>query len=224
MDAEEANLFQQLLKAKTQYSSYTSVTEHTAIIDCIIHVGDLDKITVSRIIKSLEALYGEEVTNQSKQLKTLIYERFHKYQTYKDSTDYTDIQSSTKTKSLKAEKVKKQPTKRKRKSKEVHSDEPKKMAGLDRKVYISPKLAEIIGKTNPETNELWNRKEITCHIWKYVKANNLQNPKDGRYLLVHNDSKFSRVFPIDIESVTGFSMQRYIQRHISADENHLFDE
>lgn len=96
MDAEEAKLFQQLLKAKSQYENYTSVTKYTAIIDCIIHVGDLDKITVSRIIKSLEALYGDEVTNQNKQLKSLIYERFHKYQSYKDSTNYTDIQPSKK--------------------------------------------------------------------------------------------------------------------------------
>lgn len=223
MDAEEAKLFQQLLKAKSQYENYTSVTKYTAIIDCIIHVGDLDKITVSRIIKSLEALYGDEVTNQNKQLKSLIYERFHKYQSYKDSTNYTDIQPSKKTKSSEAEKVKKKPTKRKMKQKDVNPEESKRMVGLDRKVYISPELAEIIGKTNPETNELWNRKEITTHIWKYVKANNLQNPKDGRDLLVHNDLKFSRVFPADVESVTAFSMQRYLQRHISYDENNVFE-
>lgn len=224
MDAEEVKLFQQLLKAKTQYESYTSVTKYTAIIDCIIHVGDLDKVTVSRIVKSLEALYGEEITIQNKQLKNLIYERFHNYQTYKDSTNYIDVQSSKKMKSLEAEKVKKKPTKRKKKEQDLNPNEPKKMAGLDKKVYISPKLAEIIGNINPDTNELWNRKEITSHIWKYVKANNLQNPKDGRDLLVHNDFKFSQIFPSDIESVSAFSMQKHIQKHVSADENHVFDD
>ncbi len=81
MEAKEAKLFHQLKRAKKSYECEISQTiVMAAIIDCIIHVEIQRKITVSRIVQSLEALYGDEVTNQNKQLKDLIYERFHKYE------------------------------------------------------------------------------------------------------------------------------------------------
>ena len=224
MEAKEAKLFHQLKKVKSQYENYTSVTKYTAIIDCIIHVGDLEKITVSRIVQSLEALYGDEVTNQNKQLKDLIYERFHKYQSYKDSSDNTEPEVKKRKLNKKdTEKPKKKSNKSKKKSKEPVDGESKKTGGLDRKVYVGPKLAELIGKINQETNELWNRKEITSHVWKYVKNNKLQNPKDGREVLVQKDEKFAQLFPSDMQTLSMFTMQKYLQKQISNDENHVFE-
>ncbi|KAF0273733.1 hypothetical protein FOG51_01304 [Hanseniaspora uvarum] len=224
MEAKEAKLFHQLKKAKSQYENYTSVTKYTAIIDCIIHVGDLEKITVSRIVQSLEALYGDEVTNQNKQLKDLIYERFHKYQSYKEFLDNTEPEVKKRKLNKKdTEKPKKKSNKSKKKSKEPVDGESKKTGGLDRKVYVGPKLAELIGKINQETNELWNRKEITSHVWKYVKNNNLQNPKDGREVLVQKDEKFAQLFPSDMQTLSMFTMQKYLQKQISNDENHVFE-
>ena len=68
IETNEAKLFQELFKAKTKYEDFTSVTKHTALIDCFIHVGILEQITVSRIVKAIEDLYGEEVANQTNQL------------------------------------------------------------------------------------------------------------------------------------------------------------
>ena len=224
MEAKEAKLFHQLKKVKSQYENYTSVTKYTAVIDCIIHVGDLEKITVSRIVQSLEALYGDEVTNQNKQLKDLIYERFHKYQSYKEFSDNTEPEVKKRKLNKKdTEKPKKKSNKSKKKSKEPVDGESKKTGGLDRKVYVGPKLAELIGKINQETNELWNRKEITSHVWKYVKNNNLQNPKDGREVLVQKDEKFAQLFPSDMQTLSMFTMQKYLQKQISNDENHVFE-
>lgn len=54
------------------------------------------------------------------------------------------------------------------------------------------------------------RTEVVKKLWEYIKANNLQDPKDRRRILL--DDKMKTIFPGS--SVNMFSMQKYLSRHV----------
>jgi len=67
-------------------------------------------------------------------------------------------------------------------------------------VALSAALAEIVG-----TNRL-PRGQVSKQIWVYIKANNLQDPKDKRRILL--DDKMKAVFGENKKFVTMFNMNR----------------
>ena len=55
-----------------------------------------------------------------------------------------------------------------------------------------------------------SRPELTRQLWKYIKANKLQDPTDGRQII--NDSAFRDIFECD--QMTMFQMTKLVQKHI----------
>lgn len=76
------------------------------------------------------------------------------------------------------------------------------------KYSLSKDLEKII-----ETKEKLPISEIVKKVWKYIKDNDLQNPKDRRFIL--SDEKLKKIFP---EEFLGFSMMKHIKQYIKKDE------
>jgi chromatin remodeling complex protein RSC6 len=78
--------------------------------------------------------------------------------------------------------------------------------GITAPVTPSPELAEIVGpKELP-------RSDVVKKVWDYIKANDLQNPKDKREILA--DDKLEKVF--GKKKATMFEMNKYISAHLKA--------
>ena len=70
---------------------------------------------------------------------------------------------------------------------------------------ISAELAEFLGQGKEMA-----RTEVVKALWGYIKANNLQNPKDRREIIL--DEKMRELFHVD--RFTMFTMNKYIGSHI----------
>ena len=78
--------------------------------------------------------------------------------------------------------------------------------GITAPVTPSPELADIIGdKKIP-------RSEVVKKIWDYIKANDLQNPKDKREILA--DEKLEKIFGGKKASM--FEMNKHLAKHLKA--------
>jgi upstream activation factor subunit UAF30 len=75
---------------------------------------------------------------------------------------------------------------------------------LQKPLKPSEELAAIVGE-----GEL-ARGEAVSKVWAYIKANKLQNPKDGREILA--DDKLRKVFGKD--KVTMFEMNKHLAQHL----------
>jgi chromatin remodeling complex protein RSC6 len=81
----------------------------------------------------------------------------------------------------------------------------KKQTAFNRALTPSAELAAVIGST-PQP-----RTEVVKLMWEYIKANNLQNPKNKRNILA--DAKLKAVFGKD--EVTMFEMTGLVGKHLS---------
>ncbi|TMW55945.1 hypothetical protein Poli38472_008593 [Pythium oligandrum] len=111
----------------------------------------------------------------------------------------------------KAARKKASATRKKKKSpSDGASDEAKpKRSPFNAELALSPELAAIVG-----TDRL-ARPQIVKLIWEYIRAHNLQDPNDKRVILL--DQGLRNVFQRD--TVTMFSMNKYIKRHAMKPEN-----
>ncbi len=75
---------------------------------------------------------------------------------------------------------------------------------LQQPLKPSVELAAVVGE-----GEL-ARGEAVSKVWAYIKANKLQNPKDGREILA--DEKLRKVFGKD--KVTMFEMNKHLAQHL----------
>ena len=75
---------------------------------------------------------------------------------------------------------------------------------LQQKLQPSPELAAIVG------DGALARGEVVSKVWEYVKANKLQNPKDGREIMA--DDRLEKVF--GKPKVTMFEMNKHIAKHL----------
>ena len=75
---------------------------------------------------------------------------------------------------------------------------------LQQPLKPSEELAVVVGE-----GEL-ARGEAVSKVWAYIKANKLQNPKDGREILA--DDKLRKVFGKD--KVTMFEMNKHLAQHL----------
>ena len=105
--------------------------------------------------------------------------------------------------------------------KEVKKMKPKKtvrteqstqrISGLDIPVIVSDKLRSFLGLE--ETEHV--RKEITSLVTKYIKENKLQNPSNGREIILEGTEqglKLKDVLEPD-QPLTFFNIQRYLNKH-----------
>lgn len=81
----------------------------------------------------------------------------------------------------------------------------KKQTAFNRALTPSAELAAVIGAA-PQP-----RTEVVKLMWEYIKANNLQNPKNKRNILA--DAKLKSVFGKD--EVTMFEMTGLVGKHLS---------
>ncbi|KAG1673969.1 hypothetical protein FOA52_015725 [Chlamydomonas sp. UWO 241] len=92
---------------------------------------------------------------------------------------------------------------------EEEAPKPKKKAGGFTKLcLLSPALAKVLGV------ERESRTQVVKKIWEYVRANNLQDPKDKRKIKA--DEALRPIFPC---TVTMFSMNKHLAKHIFNDDD-----
>ncbi len=78
------------------------------------------------------------------------------------------------------------------------------MDALQKPLTPSAELAEIVGK------DMLPRGQVVSKVWEYIRAHNLQNPKDKREILA--DAKLKKVFGRD--KCTMFEMNKYLAQHL----------
>ena len=72
---------------------------------------------------------------------------------------------------------------------------------------LSAELADIVG------GEEMPRHEVVKRMWKYIKDNNLQDPKNKQ--MINCDDKLSKVFPT--KKFRGFGMTKFLKDHMGVD-------
>ena len=80
-----------------------------------------------------------------------------------------------------------------------------KVDGIHKPVTPSKELAEIVGA------EPIARGEVVSRIWRYIKEQKLQDPKDGRQ--INADPKLKPIFGKD--SISMFEMNKRLSQHLS---------
>ena len=78
--------------------------------------------------------------------------------------------------------------------------------GITAPVTPSAELAEIVGAA------ALPRSEVVKKVWDYIKANDLQNPKDKREILA--DAKLEKIF--GGKKATMFEMNKHLAKHLKA--------
>lgn len=141
----ELNVFEALSKYKKIYFKKASVMQYIPEIDCLINVGNLDIITVSKIVKALVVLYGEDIEKYHKQLKELVYERFYFFQKLQENFHSSKLESKES---------------KKRKSKTLEEEEDGKM----KKKAKRGKSLEVSKEKKPAVS-----KEIKLDVSKEIK-------------------------------------------------------
>jgi upstream activation factor subunit UAF30 len=74
---------------------------------------------------------------------------------------------------------------------------------------LSPELASVVG------SETMARPQIVKSLWEYIREHNLQDPNNKRHIIF--DAKLRSVFQRD--SVTMFSMNKFVKRHVRKPED-----
>ena len=88
-------------------------------------------------------------------------------------------------------------------------------SGFVKPTRISSELASFLGK--PKGTEM-ARTEVTREINKYIRANSLQDEKNGR--LIHPDSKLRKLLKLGKnDELTYFNLQRYMSPHFATAKN-----
>jgi upstream activation factor subunit UAF30 len=84
------------------------------------------------------------------------------------------------------------------------TEKKKRKAGAQPPFRLSDELAAVVGKS------ILPRPQVVKGIWAYIKANNLQNPNDGREIIC--DDLLKAV--MKKEKVTMFNMNQFITPHL----------
>jgi len=74
-------------------------------------------------------------------------------------------------------------------------------------VKLSADLADIVGE------EMMPRHEVVKRMWKYIKDNNLQDPKNKQ--MIKCDEKLSKIVPT--KKFRGFGMTKFLKDHMNVD-------
>jgi DNA topoisomerase-1 len=81
-----------------------------------------------------------------------------------------------------------------------------KESALNKKVKVSPELAEFVG-----ASEI-SRADVTKKVWEYIKSKNLQDPNDKR--TIKPDTVLSKLIgsePINMMKMTGVLNKHFIK-------------
>jgi len=95
-----------------------------------------------------------------------------------------------------------------RKKKRTGNRQP---SGFVKPTKISNELAAFLGK---EKGSEMARTDVTREINKYIRAHNLQDPKNGRHILA--DTKLKKLLKLKKEdNLTYFNLQKYMSPHFA---------
>ncbi|ORX62813.1 SWIB-domain-containing protein [Hesseltinella vesiculosa] len=86
---------------------------------------------------------------------------------------------------------------------------PKRNTGLNKPLILSPELSALM-----DGDLELSRPEIVKRLWAYIKKNDLQDPKDRRFILC--DEKLKTIFLVD--RVNSFGMNRDLSKHLTKKE------
>lgn len=85
----------------------------------------------------------------------------------------------------------------------------RKPSGFAKPTKVSPELSEFLNKDNDIE---FARTEVTQHIIKYIKENELQNPNDKQKITP--DEKLKKLLDInENDTLTFFNIQKYMNKH-----------
>ena len=131
--------------------------------------------------------------------------------------DFTTLMDTTKSLSARMKVLQKEVNKgvrgKRRVVKEVDPNAPKKVSALQKPVVITNELCKFLGF---EPNTEHSRQEVTASINAYIKANDLQDPKNRRFILLEgSDAALSlkKLLRDPDQPVTFFNIQRYLKPH-----------
>ncbi|CAG8451421.1 6710_t:CDS:2 [Ambispora leptoticha] len=118
---------------------------------------------------------------------------------------------SSKSKNGDATPKKKKTSNKRKKTEELEDNDgetpPKKRkgnTGIHKPLLLSPVLSEFLGQ------EELSRLEVVKRLWSYIKENNLQDPKDKRFIIC--DEKLMHIFGKD--RMHSFTMNKYLTDHL----------
>jgi chromatin remodeling complex protein RSC6 len=95
------------------------------------------------------------------------------------------------------------------KKKKSANSKPRQPSGFVKPTKISTELANFLGK--PEGSEM-ARTEVTREINKYIRANDLQDPSNGRK--INPDGKLRGLLQVPTsDDLTYFNLQKYLSKH-----------
>ena len=84
-------------------------------------------------------------------------------------------------------------------------------SGFVKPTKISNELASFLGK---DKGTEMARTDVTREINKYIRAHNLQDPKNGRHILA--DAKLKKLLKLKKEdNLTYFNLQKYMSPHFA---------
>lgn len=89
-------------------------------------------------------------------------------------------------------------------------------SGFMRPVKPSVALEKFLSHVGEDSSQPLTRAHLTTVICRYIKENDLQNPKDRR--IIFPDEEFKKLFQItdnDTEPLTYYNIQKRIQAHVS---------
>lgn len=101
------------------------------------------------------------------------------------------------------------PSKNKRSAEGGETSKPKRV--LNKPSLLSPEMAAVFDNQYTELP----RPEVVKKLWEYIKAHNLQDPKDKRFILC--DEKLQKLF--NRPRVNCFKMAKYLSAHIHKKED-----
>lgn len=123
-------------------------------------------------------------------------------------TNMTELQNNIRNLEKKANKKFKKYIRESRKIKNRGNKEP---SGFAKPTKISHELCDFLNK--PSGTEM-ARTEVTQHLIKYIKDNNLQNQENRK--LITPDDKLSSLLDIDSNiELTYFNIQSYMNKHFT---------
>ena len=139
--------------------------------------------------------------------------------------DFTSLMETTKSLSARMKVLQKEVNKntkgkrsRRASTADIDPDAPKRPSALQKPVSISNELCKFLG-FEPDSEH--SRQEVTAAINAFIKSNDLQDPKNRRFILLEGSDAATRLKNLlrsPDQPVTFFNIQRYLKPHYPMSE------
>ncbi|KAG0254036.1 hypothetical protein BG011_006009 [Mortierella polycephala] len=130
------------------------------------------------------------------------------------------IKKDSKTTKTKVKAKSKVTTRDEKKQKQKKDGGAPRTTGIHKPVYISDRLAGIIGDAGtvgPTGRIEMPRTQVVKHIWVYIRAHSLQDEKDRRQ--INLDDKLKALFGLEDPQISFFALNKYLSPHLTKIED-----